>query len=292
MKVLIVDDSPQALALAKARLAPEEHELMTAESAKAGIEIARRQEPDLILLDVKMPDMSGFEACRRIKEDPELALIPVIFLTGSDDVEDKVVGLRIGAVDYVTKPFDPFELRARVAAALRTKRLQDLLNEQARLDPLTEMPNRRALHNRLEEEWERVQRHGRSLSFIIADLDHFKSVNDKHGHNIGDSVLRDVASTMRSRCRRIDLPCRYGGEEFAVIVPDETAEGAAVLAERYRGAIAELRFTAADEEFSITASFGVAEAAGADSPEALIELADNALYQAKENGRNQVVIAS
>ena len=290
MKVLIVDDSPEALTLAKARLRSEGLELITADCGAAGLKMARNQKPDLILLDVDMPDMSGFDVCRAMKADTDLCMIPIIFLTGSGDVQDKVEGLNLGAVDYVTKPFDKFELQARVSAALRTKHMQDLLIEHAHIDPLTEMPNRRALADRLGQEWAQVQRYGGgSLSFIMADLDHFKRVNDTFGHSIGDKVLQKVAQTIVSQCREVDLPARYGGEEFAIVVPDETAEGAMVLAERCRQAIAKAQVTVGGEDVRVTASFGVADAVDAPSVDALIAAADNALYQAKQAGRNRVM---
>jgi len=288
MKVLIVDDSPDALALARARLGKEGLDLICADGGKAGLEAAAVEKPDLILLDVDMPDMSGFEVCRAMKADSELCMIPVIFLSGSASSEDKVEGLNLGAVDYVTKPFDAFELCARVNAALRAKHMQDLLIEYAQIDPLTGIPNRRAMLERMGKEWKRVQRHGGSLAFIMIDVDHFKRVNDTYGHNIGDKVLQAVAKAITSSCRVIDLPARYGGEEFAVTVPDETAEGAMVLAERCRRTIANAQVTVGDQEVRVTASFGVADTEDADSPESLIRQSDEALYRAKNAGRNCV----
>ncbi len=215
-------------------------------------------------------------------------MTPVIFLTGSDNTQDKIKGLNVGAVDYVTKPFDAFELKARVNAALRTKRMQDLLIEYANIDPLTGIPNRRALMECLRKEWMRIQRHGGTLSFIMADIDHFKQVNDTYGHSIGDKVLQEIAQAIVSQCREIDVPARYGGDEFAIVVPSETAEGAGKLAERCRQATSEIRIHTEDENVQITASFGIAEIADTPSIEALIKAADEALYQAKQAGRNQV----
>ena len=162
-----------------------------------GLKAARSEEPDLILLDLDMPDISGFDVCRSLKADAELCMIPVLFLSGSTTPEDKIVGLDLGAVDYVTKPFDAFELRARVRAALRTKHLQDMLFEHAHIDPLTGLPNRRALMERLQQEWARIERHGGRLSFIMADIDDFKSVNDRFGHHVGDKILQKVAGAHR-----------------------------------------------------------------------------------------------
>jgi diguanylate cyclase (GGDEF)-like protein len=288
MKVLIVDDSPDALALAKARLGKEGLDLVCADGGKAGLEMAASARPDLILLDLDMPDMSGFDVCRALKADSELCMIPIIFLSGSGGPEDKVKGLNLGAVDYVTKPFDAFELRARVNAALRTKHMQDLLIEHAKIDPLTGLANRRGLMERLAQEWERIQRHGGQLSFIMGDVDHFKEVNDTHGHMVGDRALHDIAGALVGQCRQVDLPCRYGGEEFAIVVPDETAAGAGILAERCRQAVEAIRLSVGTDTVRVTASFGVADAATAASPEAMIQQADEALYRAKNAGRNRV----
>ena len=215
-------------------------EIVCVEGGVPGLKAARREEPDLILLDLDMPDMSGFDVCRSLKADAELCMIPVLFLSGSTTPEDKIIGLDLGAVDYVTKPFDAFELRARVRAALRTKHLQDLLIEHAHIDPLTGLPNRRALMERLQQEWARIERHGGQLSFIMADIDHFKRVNDRYGHHVGDKVLQEVAGAIAAQCRESDLPARFGGEEFAIVVPDETAAAAVHLAERCRHEIAKV----------------------------------------------------
>ncbi len=288
MKVLIVDDSEDALRLAKRRLAPEGLDIVCAGDGREGLELARTENPDLILLDVKMPETSGFEVCRALKDDSELAAIPVVFLSGSGGPREKVKGLDLGAVDYVTKPFDAFELRARVRAALRTKRLQDLLMEQAQLDPLTGLANRRSLENRLAQEWARTRRHGDSLSFIMADIDHFKHVNDTFGHAVGDRVLQKVADVLKRESREMDVPARYGGEEFALLVPGESGEGSASLAERCRIGIEELRTVHDEQEIRTTASFGVADERAQQSWSDLVVAADDALFRAKDEGRNRV----
>ena len=288
MKVLIVDDSADAIAIARARLQNEGLELLSATSGQEGLDAARRESPDLILLDVDMPDLSGFDVCRTLKADPELCMIPIIFLSGSGGHDEKIIGLDLGAVDYVTKPFDAFELRARVRAALRTKRLQDLLIRYSHIDPLTELYNRRALMERLQQEWERIQRHGGSLAFIMGDIDHFKRVNDRYGHSEGDRVLCTVAMAIVSQCRESDTPVRHGGEEFAILCPETDAEDAAKLAERCRAQIADARIQLGGSKVGVTVSFGVADSNGAKSPEEMIQAADDALYQAKQNGRNRV----
>jgi len=292
MKVLIVDDSPDALAIATARLSREGLEILCADGGRAGLEAARTASPDLILLDLRMPDVSGFEVCRLLKADAELSRIPVVFLSGSDEVADKVRGLDLGAVDYVTKPFDTIELQARVRAALRTKRLQDLLTEHSHIDPVTELNNRRALMERLGREWARMRRRGGDLGFVMVDLDRFKGVNDRHGHPVGDRMLRLVASVLADACRESDLPARYGGEEFAIVVPDEDAAGAAAVAERCRQAIEQICLDVGGQPVTTAASFGAADARGLHTVDALVRRADAALYRAKAAGGNRVRVAS
>jgi len=288
MKILIVDDDPDALEVAKARLSKENLDILCAYGGRVGLETARREHPDIVLLDLDMPGMSGFDVCRAMKADAELCMIPILFLSGSNSPESKVEGLDLGAVDYITKPFDAFELRARVRAALRTKHLQDLLIEHAHIDPLTGLPNRRALMERLQREWARMERHGGRLSFIMADIAHFKEVNDAFGHHIGDKLLQEVAQAIANECRGTDLPARYGGEEFAIVVPDVTAENAARLAERCRQRVSEVEVVSNGVTISVTASFGVADSIDASTPEDLIKRADVALYRAKDAGRNRV----
>jgi diguanylate cyclase (GGDEF)-like protein len=235
-----------------------------------------------------MPDLSGFDVCRSLKADGELCMIPVLFLSSSTTAEDKIAGLDLGAVDYVTKPFDAFELRARVRAALRTKHLQDMLFEHAHIDPLTGLPNRRALMERLQQEWARIERLGGHLSFVMADVDHFKDVNDRYGHNVGDKLLQEVAGAIAGQCRESDLPARYGGDEFAIIVPGDMTSTAVHLAERCRREIAKACVAVRSEMVGAVASFGVADVKGVSSIGALMKRADEALYRAKAAGRNQI----
>ena len=292
MKVLIVDDSPEALAIAKVRLEKENlEEILCARDGEEGLEMARQHCPDLILLDVDMPNLNGFDVCRILQRDVELHTIPIIFVTAFSKLEDRIKGLDLGAVDYVTKPFDAFELRARVRAALRTKQLQDMLINSANMDPLTELPNRRTLIEHLGQEWARAQRYGSVFSVIMADIDLFKRINDTYGHTIGDKVLKQVARTFTEQCRKLDLPTRYGGEEFAIIVPNEPRHKAAILAERFRSKIENLSMRIEENTIQITVSFGVADSSTSTSEENLIHTADEALYRAKQEGRNRVAIA-
>ena len=291
MKILIIDDNAADRALAEAHLAEEGYDIVGAAGGLAGLEAVVFERPDLVLLDLKMPDISGFEVCRRLQENDTLRMIPVIFLSGSDEIEDRIKGLDIGAIDFVSKPFNAFELRARVRAALRTKRLQDVLRDRALIDPLTELYNRRAFDDRLKQEWAKSVRNGSVLALIMMDLDGFKKVNDHFGHPAGDSALRQVAWRLADTCRQSDLPFRYGGEEFAFLLP-QSAAGAEDFAQRLREAIGSKPFTVAGGELELTASFGIACGEGIADGDLLVMAADAALYEAKAAGKNCVRAAT
>lgn len=291
-EVLVIDDSELIHALLRARLQHEGVDLHHAHSAEEGLAKARALRPDLILLDVSMPDISGFEVCKRLKSDPELVRIPVIFLTGASSVANKVEGLDLGAVDYVTKPFEHAELRARVAAALRTKRLLDMLEQRARIDGLTGLWNRSYFDRKLQEETAVCRRYGRTVSLILVDVDHFKKVNDTYGHPFGDRVLEGVGRTLR-RVRETDAACRYGGEEFAIIATHTGRTPAFGLADEIRDRIAAMTLVSNGSPVPVTASFGVSSSEGIEHPtsEILLSAADAALYEAKRSGRNCVRVA-
>jgi diguanylate cyclase (GGDEF)-like protein len=289
-KVLAIDDSKPIHALLKARLADEPIELHNAMDGESGLRMAAELCPDLVLLDVDMPQPDGFEVCRRLKGQATTAGIPIIFLTGASSTEEKIKGLDLGAVDYITKPFDPAELRARVRASLRNKFVVDLLAKRAMIDGLTGLWNRAYFDQALLAQLSLTRRSKVPLSCIMLDIDHFKSVNDRYGHPMGDQVLRGVGQLLMESCRVEDIVCRYGGEEFAVIVPNSTAPKAAELAERLRVALAAQSHSHRGEPIRVTASQGVADSAHAE-PSMLVEQADKALYAAKESGRNCVRIA-
>jgi two-component system, cell cycle response regulator len=294
--LLVIDDSIDIHRLLDVRLRPEEVVLYHALSADEGLQKVRELKPDLILLDVELPIRSGFEVCQTIKLDPALADIPVIFLTAATDIHTKVQGLELGAVDYVIKPFDPAELRARVRAALRTKRYHDLLSARANVDGLTGIWNRSYFNQRFGEEMAAAQRYGRLVSLVMLDLDHFKAHNDTFGHPFGDRILQVVGDILHSAVRTTDAPCRFGGEEFAVVLTETPADGALVIADRIRQRIATTVFRPKDANVPVTASFGIAcsEALGSDtvSVARMIQAADNALYRAKNEGRNRVCLAT
>lgn len=290
--VLAIDDSPDVHRLLEVRLRPEGLVLHSALDADEGLEKARAIVPDLILLDVDLPRKTGFEVCQELKADPATATIPVIFLTGASDVHAKVEGFELGAVDYVVKPFEPAELRARVRAALRTKRFHDLLAARAHVDGLTGVWNRAYFNQRLGEEVSAAHRYGRTVSLVMLDLDHFKTLNDSFGHPFGDRVLQSVGDVLHAQVRATDAACRFGGEEFALILAETDETTAVVTAERVRERIAEVHFQPKERRIQVTASLGVActmrfEGAGL-SVAGLVEAADGALYEAKKGGRNRV----
>ncbi|MBB3190613.1 diguanylate cyclase [Halomonas cerina] len=291
--VLIVDDSPDIHRLISARLSAEGVALLHAHDAVEGLAIAREQLPDLILLDLEMPGTDGMTLFSQLKEESALDAIPVIFLTGTLDVTTKVQAFELGAVDYVTKPFDAIELKARVRAALRTKRYQDLLATKARIDALTGLWNRGYLTDQLAVEVSALIRHGSPVALIMVDIDHFKRINDTHGHPFGDIVLQRVAQVLGQATRDNDVVCRYGGEEFAIILRDTSSVGAVSIAQRLCHAVAAITFRQGRETVQVTASFGVAGSDQCDdhdavSADTLLEAADMALYAAKSAGRNRV----
>ena len=225
-RILAIDDSPDIHQLLSARLGNLNVEMQHAMTGASGYEKALQDPPDLILLDVMMPDASGFEICRRLKATSETAAVPVIFLTGEADVEQKVRGFDVGAIDYIQKPFDTAELTARVRSALRTKRYFDMLAERAMLDGLTGLWNRTQFDQQLYKETSCALRYDCSLSLVMMDIDRFKEINDTHGHPFGDQVLQSIGELLRSWTRNTDLPCRYGGEEFGIILRETDLEGA------------------------------------------------------------------
>jgi len=293
-KLLIIDDSTTVRAMVRASLQDQDIEFAFADNGADGLTVARLWEPDLVLLDVEMLSLpDGFEVCRQLKADATTMRAHVIFLSGAATTAQKVRGLDLGAVDYITKPFDPAELSARVRASLRSKFMLDLLAKKAMIDGLTGLWNRAYLDHRISAELQLAHRHGRMLSLIMTDVDRFKSLNDKHGHPFGDEVLRRIARFLVEGCRTEDVVCRYGGEEFVILTPEVGAAKASLLAERLRCAIAQQRFRHRDADVCVSCSFGVAELEQLEhehSASALIERADLALYQAKSSGRNRVVV--
>lgn len=295
-RILAIDDSPEIHQLLKVRLKNLDVELAHADCGFDGFNQARVSNPDLILLDVMMPDASGFDICRKLKATSETRNIPVIFLTGASDVDQKVLGFDVGAVDYIQKPFDSAELNARVRAALRTKRYQDMLAQRAMIDGLTGLWNRAHFDQRMLEEISAAARYDRPMSLIMMDVDKFKPLNDNHGHPFGDEVLQAVGDVLQETARTSDWPCRYGGEEFGLILRETDLDGAIIMAERIRVKVERLQLSNKGQLVRVTASFGVVSTTLCMNPcnltpKWVIESADRALYAAKEGGRNRVCTA-
>jgi len=283
-KILVVDDNDGIREVVKMHLTMAGHEVIEAENGRLGVETAIEHHPDLIILDVMMPEMDGMEACSQIRTDPACAAVYVIMLSARGETSDKVDGLNTGADAYLTKPFEPDELIAQVNAGLRTT--ED--RRQAMYDLLTGLFNRRAFDDLMHRELSLRDRHGHTLSMVMIDLDHFKSVNDTYGHHIGDAVLRDLADILRDVCRSSDLPCRWGGEEFACLLPQTDLENALKVAERLRAAVEGHSFP---EVGKVTASIGISQAGPEEDEESFCRRADEALYKAKKHGRNRVEAA-
>ena len=295
--LLIVDDQPANIH-ALAKLLKADYRILTATSAAKALELARREPaPDLILLDILMPDQDGYTTCRELKADEATHAIPIIFVTALDQAQDEAKGLQLGAADYISKPFNPAIVRARVYNQVSLKLKTDLLEKIALQDGLTEIPNRRYFDRKLAQEWNRQSRHQQPLSLVMIDIDHFKPYNDNYGHGAGDDCLRRVAQALHKvPTRSADLVARYGGEEFVVLLPETDADGARDLAEQMRVAIHALAITHAYSPVAdhITISLGGSThqprpQRPTTDADVLKQTADQALYQAKEQGRDQVV---
>lgn len=291
-RVLLIEDSLISRRLVSHMLRQESLEILEAEEGRQGFELASQELPDLILLDLRLPGWDGFETMRHLKEEVRTRKIPVIFLTAEEGTAAKEKAFDMGAVDFVSKPFDPIEMRARVRAALRSKHAHDMLEQQAHLDGLTGLGNRHALVERLALEWSQSRRRGSPLAVIMADLDRFKSVNDRLGHAAGDSILQGAADALRNALRGGDFVARYGGEEFVIVASDCEITGAVGIANRFRNSLAGLKEPFNPSLYRVTASVGLAAIHDTtlSEPEELIQQADAALYRAKDAGRDAIWI--
>ena len=300
--ILLVDDNPDNLDIVSTRLEFLGYRVDTVATGDDALTQFKESPPDLVLLDVMLPGIDGYEVARRIRADESVPYVPIILVTARDSTEDKVTGLDAGADDYLTKPINFPELEARVRSMLRIKKLQDQLEasnkklEQLSIsDGLTGLFNHRHVHEVLVKEFDRSMRSHEPLSVAMLDLDRFKSVNDTYGHQAGDAVLRRLAKILKATAREVDVLGRYGGEEFLAVLPGTELHDAAVFAERVREAVAEARFAIDDgNAISMTVSGGVASWPSHEINDAksLIEMADRALYAAKEGGRDRIVRAT
>ena len=294
--VLVVDDQPLNIQML-ARALGGEYLIKAATSGRAALKICQMPDrPNLVLLDVLMPEMDGYEVCRLLKGDAATRDIPIIFITAKNEAPDEEYGFKIGAVDYIAKPFSPVIVQARVRTHLTLKRNIDLLESQAFLDGLTGISNRRRFDRELRAEWNRAIRALTPLSLLIADVDYFKKYNDHYGHGPGDECLREIAGAINSSVQRTgDLVARYGGEEFVVLLPVTDRRGVRRVAERIREKIASLRIPHAHSQVAehVTISLGGYSLVPSAEipPTLLLECADRLLYQAKQSGRNRLLYA-
>ena len=295
--VLIVEDSSEIRDMVLLLVDSMGYRTYTAATGKEALVQLRKHVPDLVLLDLMMPEMDGFEFCQAVQSDPTLPRLHIIITSARDAIEDRVKGLELGAADYLIKPFSLTELKARIKAGERIVRYQKMLEEQqvlleqlAREDKLTGLSNRRYFEERAHEEFLRAQRYSRPLVLLLGDLDHFKKINDRYGHAYGDLVLRKVSEALSLNCRRGDVVARYGGEEFTILLLETASDDAQKIAERLCAAVRALSFPHLLGPVSATISFGLSSLAegGVQSLNDLIDQADKALYAAKRNGRDRV----
>ena len=291
-RILVVDDEAINIKLLCEAL-EEQCEVLFATSGDRALVVAATHQPDLIMLDIKMPEMDGYAVCRALKSDELLRNIPVIFITALAGEAEESVGLKLGAVDYITKPFNPDLVRLRVTNHLEMKRQRDLLGRLSLMDSLTELPNRRAFDERFDLEWRRATRAQAPLSVIMIDIDYFKGYNDSCGHLAGDGCLRRVARALAEQVHRAsDFLGRYGGEEFVSLLPGIDAGDALLIAGRIRTGIENLVIVHPASPVSpwVTISLGAATGYPTlhNTPELLLAAADGQLYRAKGEGRNRV----
>lgn len=288
--ILAVDDAPNILKAVQYILTEAGYSVLTARDGDEALTLIKKECPVLVISDIMMPKLDGYDLCARLRSKPSTSLIPFIFLSAKETVDDRIKGIQTGADGYLTKPFHRDELLALVETVLTRHRIYI---EQTMKDELTALPNRAYLFKTLNNELARARRYLRSLSIVMLDLDNFKSINDTYGHLFGDKVLIKIAGILREGIRRQDIVGRYGGEEFLIILPETTGEEAVVFMERSRRTVAEIPYKgdSGSSPFSVTISAGITEFTTDDhSIEDLIGRADRALYKAKENGRDQVVL--
>lgn len=300
-KILVVDDHPGNIRIIAAMLQTE-YKVLAANNGERAIKIAEESEPDLILLDVMMPDLDGFSVCEILKNNPKTEDIPIIFITAKTEIDDVVKGFSIGGCDYISKPFNPEELFARVNTHIELKKSKELLKKyineleaknreldlMSKTDYLTELANRRFMVTRLKEEIVNTEKTGRKFSILLCDIDYFKKINDTYGHEIGDLILKEVTLSIKESVRECDLVSRWGGEEFLVLLIDTDIISAANIAEKIRDRVEQKAIMVNNMAIKSTISIGVTEYIHELSISQNINNADKALYQSKNDGRNRV----
>jgi two-component system, cell cycle response regulator len=300
-KILVADESPVYRKLVEQTLPPDQYSILFANTGQSAIELCRQHRPALVITDWNMPDLSGIEVCRQIRASAKDSYTYVIIVTSASEKEKVVEGLEAGADDYLTKPFHPKELLARVRVGRRLLDLHQQIESQNRIlkdlaltDALTGLPNRRAVEDWAKGQLSAAVRHGFSLWVVIADLDNFKVINDTYGHDAGDAVLKEFAGILKKRVRNSDICGRTGGEEFIMIFTHAEECNVGIVVARILRQLREHEFSFGGKPVQVTASFGIAGFQGKGMPDfaKLISRADAALYAAKRGGRNRIEVAS
>ena len=291
--ILIIDDSDSCIATLT-RVLDNEFSIIVEKSGHEGIETAKKIVPDIIILDIQMPDMDGFETIKVLKKTVSTRNIPVIFITALTKIADEEKGLKLGGSDFITKPFSADIVKLRVRNQIRMLDYISTIEQLSRIDQLTGLPNRRSFHERLTAEWKLAIREGTTISIMVMDIDHFKNCNDTFGHLLGDAVLQKIATVIKGNARKpTDFAARWGGEEFIVLLPKTDAEGALMVAESIREDIEDYTIIFKDNrKTKVTMSVGVNTHSPTKdcSVNSFLHFADNALYAAKGNGRNNVTV--
>jgi diguanylate cyclase (GGDEF)-like protein len=290
--VMIIEDHPDQRELLEIVLQKEGYRVVTAANGVEALDKLAKEPVRVILSDVMMPKMDGFELMRKIRGNPEFKNVYIILITARIQERDRVQGLDLGADDYITKPFSFSELLARVRVGARVVQYQQHLEHQALIDSLTSLFNRRAFERKMEEEFERAMRYHHALSLIILDVDDFKKINDTYGHHWGDQVLKKIAEHLRTKTRRSDYPSRYGGEEFVLILPETDVENALRVDSKVRSEIKTTTFDSKGRAFSVTVSTGLSSTCNKEYSnwQQMLEDADQALYLAKNRGKDRVEV--
>ena len=289
-KILVVEDTQKDFEFLQNTLEKEDYKIVRSPDGKGLLALMEKERPDLIVLDLLLPDTDGFELCKAIRSEERFLNVPILFFTSSINLDNKLLGLQLGASDFLGKDCDGRELSLKIRNLLQSKQRYDSIVKLSVIDSLTHVYNRRYFQHRLRDEFERGRRYDREFCCMIIDVDHFKEVNDTKGHLVGDKVLKTIAAVLRNNIRAADILCRYGGDEFGLLLPETNFQGAYVTAERVRSTVEKTNLNTEEDPVMISLSIGISSLVegGALGMDELVTQADVALYQAKKSGRNQI----